>query len=471
MLKKMKISRQIYVLTAMAILVTFASMTLNIIGLMTSNSMDTYRTLVTGLLVLLLLVTGSLIYFSKQIAKQISNSVGHISDFALKVNKGDLSIRTKMGNPVNCSEIKKCDHPDCPSYGKESHCWVESGSFSNHPVCPRALKGEDCRTCEIYVHSVTNEFEEMGSALNAVIDELSIKAEVIREVSNGNMDQQVHVVSEFDTLGQSLETMVASLNRVFNGFKQFVKQITSSSQQVSEANHTLSVGASKQASSIQEITSSLNEIASQVATNAERAESAAELAKMAESSASKGDLQIDSMVTAISGINESSQQIVKIIKVIDEIAFQTNLLALNAAVEAARAGKFGKGFAVVAEEVRNLAVRATAAAKETNELIDNSASKVDAGAHIAEETARVLKEIIVSVNELSQIMGEISFSNKDQALGVSEINQGVEQIEQVIQQNAAHSEQNAASSEELSAQSAQFNKVMEQFRTIASHSV
>jgi len=389
----------------------------------------------------------------------------HISEFAFKVNKGDLSVRAHMGVPANCGAIKGCNNPTCPSYGKESYCWVEAGSFSNYPACPKAVKGEDCRKCDVYKNSVSNEFEEMGSALNAVLDELNIKAEVARKISTGDFDQEVHVVSDVDILGKSLSEMVTSLNQVFNGFKTFANQIASNSQQVSDSNQSISEGAIKQASSIEEITASVSEINEQVKTNAKSTEIAGELAKKTESSAKDGDKRIDNMVAAMGGINESSQKIVKIVKVIDEIAFQTNLLALNAAVEAARAGKYGKGFAVVAEEVRNLAGRSGKAAKETTELIGSSSAKVESGAKIADETAKVLKEILVSVSKYTKIMEEIAKSNNDQSQAISEINSGLEQIDQVIQQNAAYTEQNAASSEMLSAQAKQLQQLMTRFKT------
>ncbi len=280
-----------------------------------------------------------------------------------------------------------------------------------------------------------------------------------------SLNEKVHVVSDVDMLGKSLDEMVTSLNQVFKGFKLFSDQIASNSQQVSESNSSLSDGAITQAASIEEITANVGAINEQVKTNVKSTDIAEELAQKTEVSAKNGDIKIDNMVSAMSGINESSQQIVKIIKVIDEIAFQTNLLALNAAVEAARAGKYGKGFAVVAEEVRNLAGRSATAARETTELIESSSTKVENGAKIADETATVLKDILTSVNEYTTIMQEIADSNKDQSRAVSEINLGLEQIDQVIQQNAAFTEENAASSGVLSEQARELQQLMTKFKT------
>ncbi len=244
-------------------------------------------------------------------------------------------------------------------------------------------------------------------------------------------------------------------------------QVAAGSNQIADASQALSQGATESASSLEQVSASMNQMTERIQTNAENAGAANQLATESRRAAEKGDSQMAEMVAAMNEINVAGQNISKIIKVIDEIAFQTNLLALNAAVEAARAGQHGKGFAVVAEEVRNLAARSAKAAEETAELIEGSVELTNKGGQIAEQTATALKNIMSGITKVSDVLGEIAAASKEQAQGISEINGGLSQIDVVTQQNTSSAEECAAAAQELSGQSAQMHDMLNGF--VVSH--
>jgi len=194
------------------------------------------------------------------------------------------------------------------------------------------------------------------------------------------------------------------------------------------------------------------------------ADRAEKLADAIRGNAEKGSNQMSEMMTAVMDINQASQNIGKIIKVIDDIAFQTNILALNAAVEAARAGQHGKGFAVVAEEVRNLAAKSAEAARDTGSLIQNSIEKAELGVQIAGDTSESLTEIVSGINESSALISEIAKSSEVQSMGISNINSGIDQVAQVVQHNSAIAQESAASSEEMNDQIILLESLVSQFK-------
>ena len=308
-----------------------------------------------------------------------------------------------------------------------------------------------------------DEIGVLANALDGMADSLAQNAAVAEQIADGNLNVEVKLASDKDQLGNALLKMVESLNDIVGQLQLSGDQISAGSGEVSDSAQSLSQGATESASSLEEISASLNELSSQTVTNAENASQANQLSAEAQNAAKQGGEKMELMVAAMAEINEAGQNISKIIKTIDEIAFQTNLLALNAAVEAARAGQHGKGFAVVAEEVRNLAARSAKAAEETSELIEGSVAKTENGSTIAGQTAEALQGIYNSISKTSDLVAEIAAASSEQAEGVSQINEGVTQIDQVTQQNTAAAEESAAAAEELSGQAESMKHMLSRF--------
>ena len=303
-----------------------------------------------------------------------------------------------------------------------------------------------------------DEFGKLIDAFQKVIKNTRYQAKVVEEISSGNMTVEVQPSSSEDVLGISLRKLVKQNHSDISNITVSAYQVKNHASQVASASEALAQGSTEQASAIEQITASINDIAKKTKTNAGEANQASQLIEEAISDVEKGNAQMQDMVVAMQDINKSSESISKIIKVIDDIAFQTNILALNAAVEAARAGEAGKGFAVVAEEVRSLAAKSSAAAAETAEMIEDSIVKVTAGSKIADETAKALAAISNVVKESETIILDIAEASNYQATAIEQIDQAIEQVSQVVQNNSATSEECAAASVELANQA---NKMRE----------
>lgn len=256
------------------------------------------------------------------------------------------------------------------------------------------------------------------------------------------------------------------IKRVVKGIQEGADNVSEASVQVSSASESLAEGASRQAAGLEETSSSLEEMTSMTTHNADNAQQAKGMMSEASQIVTNVSRHMEQMADAITEIMKSSEETGKIIKTIDEIAFQTNLLALNAAVEAARAGEAGAGFAVVAEEVRNLAMRAAEAAKNTNRLIGNTIDSVKSGNSLVLETRDAFRKNVDISGKISNLIDEIAAASREQAQGISEMNRAVAEIDEVTQQNAANSEESASASKEMSHQAQQMKDLVQELVVI-----
>jgi methyl-accepting chemotaxis protein len=304
----------------------------------------------------------------------------------------------------------------------------------------------------------------LAEAMRRMVGNLKGLVRLAEKISRGDLAVRVKPLSDRDLLGHALKTMVEKLSGTIADINLSADSVAAGAAQMSSASQAMSSGATRQASSLEEISSSMNEIAAQTIQNAENASLANRFAGETMALAEQGNEQMTRMVSAMHEINESSGNISKIIKVIDEIAFQTNLLALNAAVEAARAGRHGKGFSVVAQEVRNLAARSARAARETAEMIEGSVRRLEDGTGMADKTAHALSQIVASAAKVTDLVAGIARASNEQAQGISQITAGLEQIDHVTQQNTAHAEESAAAAQELTRQSMVLQQLVAAFK-------
>lgn len=313
------------------------------------------------------------------------------------------------------------------------------------------------------IGSISRSLEKMKVSTKAIIQDT---VRILEEISKGNFDisPNTEYVGVFKRIENATTEITYSLSNTIGAIKTSADQVSSGAEQVSAGAQALSQGATEQASSIEELSATIAEISVQIKANAENSRYANSLSIETEQYVSEGNKLMQEMIVAMNEISDTSNEIEKIIKAIEDIAFQTNILALNAAVEAARAGSAGKGFAVVADEVRNLAQKCAEAVKDTTSLIDDSINAVENGKKIADETAKSLSQIVEKISIVSDKIQNITEASSSQADSVAQVTLGVEQISSVVQTNSATAEESAAASEELSSQAVILDQLVKNFK-------
>ena len=325
-------------------------------------------------------------------------------------------------------------------------------------------------TDPVNIPKTQDELYELTNALQDTVSSLKIYITKITDslvnISDGNLTDRMHgsFQGDFIKIKSTFNTILLSLIDTFANIRNAAEQVNNGANQVSNGAQALSQGATEQASAIQELSATIFDVSHQINNNAKSAKQAESIVGNTMANIISCNDDMNKMLGAMDEINVSSNEISKIIKVIDDIAFQTNILALNAAVEAARAGSAGKGFAVVADEVRSLAAKSAEAAKQTTALIEGSVETVDRGSKIAKQTAKSLGKIVNMSKDIDDIVKNISKASENQAESIQQINNGIDQISAVVQTNTATAEQSAAASEELSGQSLLLTNMIAKFR-------
>ena len=305
--------------------------------------------------------------------------------------------------------------------------------------------------------------------VRAITGPLNEAVRIASAVAAGDLTQHIAVGANDETgkLMQALKRMNDSLKDIVSRVRVGTDTIVTASGQIASGNMDLSSRTEQQASSLEETASSMEELNATVRQNEQNARAANQLALAASTVAVRGGQVVSEVVQTMGAINTASHRIADIIGVIDGIAFQTNILALNAAVEAARAGEHGRGFAVVATEVRSLAQKSAAAAREIKTLITDSVSQVEGGTRLAQQAGATMDEVVASVRQVTDMMGEISSASAEQSAGIGQVNQAIVQMDQTTQQNAALVEEAAAAAGALQEQAQQLQAAVQVFRVEA----
>ena len=381
---------------------------------------------------------------------------------------------------VRAAEIRK----QLPQFDAERIIGASFDSFHRVPSHQRnmlaGLTGThtaDIKLGEATLRVIANPVvDAAGMRLGTVVQwidrtaEVAVEEEVQRTVASaleGDLTIRIEESGKdgfFKKLAVGMNQLVANMGDAIRSMSSVATEVGTGAEEISKGNVDLSARTEQQASSLEQTAASMEQMTAAVKNNADNAAQASQLARAARDQAERGGAVVQSAVSAMTEINASSRKIADIIGVIDEIAFQTNLLALNAAVEAARAGEQGRGFAVVAGEVRNLASRSAAAAKEIKSLIQESVSKVEDGSKLVDASGAVLLEIMAGVKKVTDVVAEIASSSQEQASGIEQVNKAVISMEEVTQQNAALVEEATAAAQSLTEQAGNLTHLMARYQ-------
>ncbi|MEW6290897.1 MAG: methyl-accepting chemotaxis protein [Thermodesulfobacteriota bacterium] len=408
------------------------------------------RNIAIGILVAIVCFVGGLIFF---ITAVINRPLTASVEFCKKLGKGDLAANLHMGKAQNCSQLKQCNKPDCPSFGKEAYCWTESGSFAAVAHCPHAAAGGDCKECAVYKQGIGDELTIMASALNALKDELLTRTAVIERIGNGDLTGKVTITSEMDTFGKSINKMIGNLNMLVRNILDNSQQLSSSAKDLSDVSTRLSASSEEISSQSANIAGATEEISvntgsvadtvrqisqsmqSAAGATEEMSASIAEIGSNAEEGTRVTRTALDKASSATQAINELQQaanEISEVTRVIGEISGQTKLLALNATIEAARAGEAGKGFAVVAGEVKELA-------RQTSEATGSIAARISEVQASTRQAVAIITEVTAIVSQVNDSSAMITNAVSEQvgvaqdiAAAVSQANDGTNTISTAI---------------------------------------
>ena len=311
--------------------------------------------------------------------------------------------------------------------------------------------------------TVKNAYNASEEITLSYINEIS---RILNAIAKGDLTVSTNLeyIGSYAPIKHALTTILHSLNNTMSEINAAANDVLSGAVQIANSSMMLAEGSSRQANAVQELTVSLDIVNQKTSQNSQNTVDAMNFVFKSKEHAQEGNSAMESMISSMDGIKQSSSNITKIIKTIEDIAFQTNLLALNASVEAARAGEHGRGFAVVAEEVRSLSGRSTQSTKDTSELIEDSILKVNEGINVANLAEESLETIVDDVNQISEVISQIAELSSEQAESISQINLGMNEITRVVHENSAASEECASASQELNAQAERLKELVSVFK-------